>query len=209
MKCFNNFVQSAVNARREEDENPNSSFVADRLKLLANSSYGYQFLDRSRHTVTKYLGDGKIRRAINSKISRRLDFKNDQLHKVKLVKSETEHKVPIIVELFMLQSAKLRMLELFHNFFDKYCYVTKLKNWRWIETWSMEPYLSTTCMIVSNQQRKKSGNLCKVKTVRMIFQLSQQQISTLVLAALSKRSSIDENLAYSKKIPLNRNFKFV
>ena len=67
MKFFNIFVQSAVNARREEDENPNSSFVADRLKLLANSSYGYQFLDRSRHTVTKYLEDGKIRRAINSK----------------------------------------------------------------------------------------------------------------------------------------------
>ena len=51
-KCFNSFVQSAVNARRQGDENPNSSVVAETMKLLANSSYGYQIMDRSRHTVT-------------------------------------------------------------------------------------------------------------------------------------------------------------
>ena len=37
-KCFNTFVQSAVDARREGDENPNSSVVAETMKLLANSS---------------------------------------------------------------------------------------------------------------------------------------------------------------------------
>ena len=46
-KFFNSFVQSAVNARRQEDENPNSSVVAETMKLLANSSYGYQIMDRS------------------------------------------------------------------------------------------------------------------------------------------------------------------
>ena len=51
--CFNSFVQSAVDARRKGDENPKSSVVAETLKLLANSSYGYQIMDRSRHTVTK------------------------------------------------------------------------------------------------------------------------------------------------------------
>ena len=39
--CFSSFVQSAVNARRQQDENPNSSVVAETMKLLANSSYGY------------------------------------------------------------------------------------------------------------------------------------------------------------------------
>ena len=41
-KSFNNFVQSAVDARRQGDENPISSDVAETMKLLANSSYGYQ-----------------------------------------------------------------------------------------------------------------------------------------------------------------------
>ena len=40
-KCFNSFVQSAMDARRQGDENPNSSVVAEAMKLLANSSYGY------------------------------------------------------------------------------------------------------------------------------------------------------------------------
>ena len=46
-KSFNTFVQSAVDARRQGDENPNSSVVAGTKKLLANSSYGYQIMDRS------------------------------------------------------------------------------------------------------------------------------------------------------------------
>ena len=58
-KCFSSFVESAVNAQRHGDENPNSGVVAETMKLLANSSYGYQIIDRSRHTVTKYLNDEK------------------------------------------------------------------------------------------------------------------------------------------------------
>ena len=59
IKRFNNFVQSAVNARREENEIAFPSFVAETMKLLANSTYGYQIMDRSRHTVTTYLSDEK------------------------------------------------------------------------------------------------------------------------------------------------------
>ena len=50
---FNDFVQSAVNARCQRDENPNSSVVAETMKLHANSSYGYQVLDRSHYSVTR------------------------------------------------------------------------------------------------------------------------------------------------------------
>ena len=46
-KCFDSFVQSAVDARRQGDENPNSSVVEETMKLLANSSNGYQIMDRS------------------------------------------------------------------------------------------------------------------------------------------------------------------
>ena len=58
-KCFSNFVQSAVNARREGDENPNPSEVAETMMLLANSSYGYHSLDHGRHTVTKCISNEK------------------------------------------------------------------------------------------------------------------------------------------------------
>ena len=127
VKCFNNFVQSAVDARRERDENPNSSVVAETMKVLANSSYGYQIMDRSRHTVTKYLSDEKTHGAINTKLFKRLDQINDQLYEVELAKAEIEHREPIIVGFFILQYAKLRMLELYYNFFDRFCDVNKFE----------------------------------------------------------------------------------
>ena len=92
MMCFNKFVQSAVNARREGDENPYSRVVAETMKLLANSSYRYQFMDRSRQTMTKYLSEEKTHEAIINKMFGRLGYINDQLAEVELVKFEIEHK---------------------------------------------------------------------------------------------------------------------
>ena len=106
-KCFNSFVQSAVNARRQGDKNPNSSVVAKTMKLLANNSYGYQIMDRSRHTVTKYLSDQKTHAAINSKLFKKLDHVNNSLYEVELDEAQIEHKEPIIVRFFILQYAKL------------------------------------------------------------------------------------------------------
>ena len=120
-KCVNNFVQSVVDARRQGDENPKSSVVAETMKLLANSSFGYQIMDRSRHTVKKYLTDEKTHSAYNSKMFKRLNHITDQLYEVEIVKSEIEHREPIIVGCFILQYAKLRMLELYYNFFKKFC----------------------------------------------------------------------------------------
>ena len=78
--------------RRQGYENPNSSVVTETMKLLANSSYGYQIMDRSRHTVTKYLTDGKTHSAINSKMFKRLNHITDQLYAVELVKPEIAHR---------------------------------------------------------------------------------------------------------------------
>ena len=38
---------------RQVDENLKSSVLVEAIKLLANSSYGYQIMDLSRHFVTK------------------------------------------------------------------------------------------------------------------------------------------------------------
>ena len=79
-----------MDARRQGDENPNSSVVDETMKLLANSSYGYQIMDRSRHTVTKYLNEEKTHSAVNSKMFKRLNHITDQLYEVELVKPEIE-----------------------------------------------------------------------------------------------------------------------
>ena len=126
-KCFNSLVQSAVDAKRQSDENPNSSVVTETMKLLTNSSYGYQIMDRSRHTVTKYLTDEKTHTAFNSKLFKRLDHMNNSLYEVELAKAEIEHKEPIISGLFILQYGKLRMLELYYKFFTRFCDVNNFE----------------------------------------------------------------------------------
>ena len=89
------------------------------MKTLAISSYGYQIMDCSQHTVTKYLNDEKTHSANFSKLFKRLNFVSDQLYKVKLVKSEIELREPIIVGFFILQYAQLKVLELYYVFFDE------------------------------------------------------------------------------------------
>ena len=123
-----------MDSRRQGDENQFSSFVAETMKLLASSSYGYQIMDCSRHTVTKYLNDEKTHSAINSKLFKRLNHIIDQPYEVELAKSEIEHREPLIVGLFILQYAKLRMLELHYNFFKNFVTLTSMENLKWIPT---------------------------------------------------------------------------
>ena len=110
-----------MGAQRQADEKTNSGVVAETMKLPANSSCGYQIMDCSPHTVTKYLTDEKTHSANNSKMFERLNHIADQLYEVELVKLEIEHREQIIVGFFILQYAKLRMLEFDYNFFKKFC----------------------------------------------------------------------------------------
>ena len=84
-------------------------------------------MNRSRHTVTKYLSDEKTHAAIISKLFKRLDHMKKSLYEVKLAKAEIEHKEPIIVGFFILQYAKLRILELCYNYFNRFCDVSKFE----------------------------------------------------------------------------------
>ena len=78
-------------------------------------------MDRRRHTETVYTNEIKTHQAINSKFFNRLSCVDNDLYEVELSKKTLEHKEPIIVGFFILQYAKLRMLELYYNFFAKYC----------------------------------------------------------------------------------------
>ena len=84
-------------------------------------------MDRSRHTVTKYLNDEKTHSAINRKLFKRLNFITNQMYEVEFVKSEIDHREPILVGFFILQDAKLRVLEFYYKFFEKFCVTEKFE----------------------------------------------------------------------------------
>ena len=110
-----------MEGRRQGDENRSSNVVAETMKLPANSSYVYQMMDRSRHTITKYLSDERAQAVNNSKLFKMLDHVNYPLYEVELAKVQSEDREPIFVSFFFLQNAKLRILELYYNLLTKFC----------------------------------------------------------------------------------------
>ena len=119
--CFKPFVQSVVDARRGGDTNPDSCVVAETMKLIGNSAYGYQLMDRTRHTNTKYVDNSKIDRTINSKHYRSLNEICPDSYEVTSSRPIVEHREPIVLGFFVLQYSKMRMLELVYNFFVRFC----------------------------------------------------------------------------------------
>ena len=99
-------------ARRKSDENPNSSAVAESIKLRADCSYGYQILNRSSHNVEKYLSNEGTHATIRRQLFKKLDYLKNGFNEIELANTQFEHKQPRIVGFFILQYAKLRMLKL-------------------------------------------------------------------------------------------------
>ena len=198
VECFNNFVQSAANARREGDEDPNSSVVAKTKKLLANSSYGYQIMDHSRHTVTKNLNDEKTDGTINTKFFKHLDHINDQFYEVELAKAEIEHREPIIVGFFILQYAKVRMLELYYNFFARFCDVNKFEELE-MDTDSLYLALSEKEMYdCIREESKAEWGLLGTEDCKDDFTANATNNSFPRTCCTKHKNMINENLVFSK-----------
>ena len=123
-KCINNFVQSAVVSRRRSGENPNSIVVAKRHKLKVNSSYGYQVMDRSPHTETKYSNDQNMLIAINlylPDLSNKTSTGKQSIVRGGAWKSGSRTQKTVFIEFFNIHCTKLQMLVFYEIFFDKFC----------------------------------------------------------------------------------------
>ena len=89
---------------------------------------------------------------------------SDPLYEVELVKSEIQHKEPIIVGLFILQYAKLRVLQLSYNFFDKFCDVAKFEELE-MDTNALFLALSEHDLYDCIRPTMRGVELCEVETV--------------------------------------------
>ena len=91
------------------------------MKLIGNSSYGFQIMDRSRHTNTKYVKGSQVDKFINNRFFMTMNELPEQIYQVEMSKSRIDHKKPIIVGFFILQYAKLTMIQLKYDFFSHFC----------------------------------------------------------------------------------------
>ena len=118
--CFQHFGESVSTARRDGDVDPDKSIIADTMKLLGNSAYGKTVTNVDRHRDVKYCTEGGTSTLISNKRFRQLDVVTDDAYEVTSSKARVTYDLPHHIGFFVYQYTKLRMLEFYYDFVDRY-----------------------------------------------------------------------------------------
>ena len=117
---FRQFGESVSAARREGDTDPNKAIIADTIKLLGNSAYGKTVTSVDRHRNVAYCTEVATSACINNKRFRQLDVVTDNAYEITSNKSRLMYDLPLHIGFFVYQYAKLRMLQFYYDFVDRY-----------------------------------------------------------------------------------------
>ena len=119
-QCFRNFGESVSTARRNGDVDPDKSIIADTMKLLGNSAYGKTVTNVDRHRDVKYCTEVETSGCVSDKWFRQLDVVAEDAYEVTSNKARVTYDLPLHIGFFVYQYAKLRMLEFYYDFVDRY-----------------------------------------------------------------------------------------
>ena len=118
--CFQWFGESVSAARRAGDADPEKAIIADTMKLLGNSGYGKTVTNVDRHRDIKYCTEVGTSSHINNKRFRQLDVVTEDAYEVTSNKARVTYDLPLHIGFFVYQYAKLRMLQFYYDFIDRY-----------------------------------------------------------------------------------------
>ena len=122
-RCFVDFVSEITTARRAGDISKDKSLFADLNKILANSAFGSCAINKMSHAEVKYVeGEENACREANSKLFKKmmqLD-ENYDFYEVEKMKKKIVLDSPAIIAYYVLQYAKLRILQFYYDFLDVY-----------------------------------------------------------------------------------------
>ena len=119
-KLFTWFVEQVTEARRTEDKEKSKALLAEVFKLLGNSGYGKLIEALERQTNIIYTKDEKVvDRALRRAYFSDLD-EIGQAYELESRKPRITIRRPFQVGIAVYQLAKLRMLEFYYDFLDRY-----------------------------------------------------------------------------------------
>ena len=118
--CFQHFGESVSTARRDGDVDPDKSIIADTMKLLGNSAYGKTVTNVDRHRKVTYCTEVGTSLLVGNKRFRQLDVVTDDAYEITSSKARVTYDLPLHIGFFVYQYAKLRMLEFYYDFVDRY-----------------------------------------------------------------------------------------
>ena len=87
---------------------------------MGNSSYGKTITNQMKHRNVEYCSDAEASRKVNTHLFRKLDYITEDTYEVESCKKTIKLNLPSQVGFFVYQYAKLRMLQFYYDFLDKY-----------------------------------------------------------------------------------------
>ena len=118
--CFRRFGDAVPTARREGDVHSHKAIIADTMKLLGNSGYGKTITNVDRHRDVNYCTEKAASLMGNDRRFRQLDVVVDDGYEIEMNKKTVTYTLPVHVGFFVLQYAKMRMLQFYYDFIDRY-----------------------------------------------------------------------------------------
>ena len=131
--CFRRFGDAVSTAQREGDVHPHKAIIADTKKLLGNSGYGKTITNVDRHRGVNYCKEKAASLMVNDRRFRQLDVVVDDAYGIAMNKKTVTYILSVHVGFFFLQYAKMRMLQFYYDFIDKYLERPFFSTARWIQ----------------------------------------------------------------------------
>ena len=120
-KCFLEFSNQVSDARRKGDVNSDLEVEANLNKLIGNSAYGSLIMDKTKHSVVKYTNsEHETCLLVNDLRFNKITELPDHVFEIEMKKKSITFDLPIQLGYYILQYAKLRMLEFYYDFLDFY-----------------------------------------------------------------------------------------
>ena len=90
------------------------------MNLLGNSGYGKTITNVDRHRDVNYCTEKATSLMVNDRRFRQLDVVVDDAYEIEMNKKTVTYTLPVHVGFFVLQYAKMRMLQFYYDFINKY-----------------------------------------------------------------------------------------
>ena len=118
--AFNSFMTQVAQARLDGDRDKDKALIAETMKLNGNSSYGKLITNKEKHHDIVYVDESEIGAQIMDEHFYGLTELPNGYYEVEKTKQRIILDLPIHLGVFILNYAKLRMLEFYYDCVDKY-----------------------------------------------------------------------------------------
>ena len=117
---FSKFADEVSDARRAGDVDKNYDLIAETMKLFGNSAYGKTITNKEGFVNTSYANEKDITKKINNPRFKDLEELNKNNYEVTTSYKQITMDLPLQIGVAVYHLAKLRMLEFFYDFIDKF-----------------------------------------------------------------------------------------